>query len=137
MKISVCLVSVLLLCAACTTPTDPGQVYNLRDVTKRPTPARAIPPSYPSELKSKGISGEVIVEVIVSENGEITNARVIKATHQQFADAAMAAVVKWQMHPGQLNGTPVKCRVQMPFDFSIVPDEKSAPDHFSVVPIEK
>jgi TonB family protein len=109
----------------------------MRDVTKRPSPARAIPPSYPKELKAKGISGEVIVEVIVSENGEITNARVIKATNQQFADAAMAAVVKWKMHPGQLNGAPVKCRVQLPFDFSIVPDEQFAPDHFSVVPSEK
>jgi TonB family protein len=87
------------------TRTDEGCVKNPR-VTHRTAPV------YPSEAKSHGVEGHVILQVRLTKGGEIDTLEVIeaKATDSHYAPmfshAATEAVRKWSFSPGTLNGKP-------------------------------
>lgn len=90
-------------------------------------------PSYPFELRKARVSGEALVEFIVTANGTVRDPRVVKATHAEFGDAAVAAVHKWQFHPGMLNGKPVDTKMIVPLVFDLDPQPLPVPVNHVVV----
>ena len=85
------LIGLLLFASGCATPPR-GTAANTRDVP--PKAVCLVPPKYPFELHKAGITGEVLIEFVVSQSGEVTEARVISATHPLFGAAAVDAVLK-------------------------------------------
>jgi protein TonB len=58
-------------------------------------------PSYPSEARSKGQSGTVVVEFIVGENGRVISAYAKKPSPWPLLnDRAVSAVLRWKFPPG-------------------------------------
>lgn len=87
------------------TRTDEGCVKNPRVIHKTA-------PDYPEEAKRHGVTGSVILQVRLTETGEIETLVLIeaKATDSHyipmFTHAATEAVRKWRFEPGTLNGKP-------------------------------
>ncbi|HEX2852321.1 MAG TPA: energy transducer TonB [Opitutaceae bacterium] len=97
-----------------------GNIFNLRDVERAPSPIFQPPPDYPSAMRREAIDAQVVVEFIVSSRGEVVNAFVISSTHHAFEDAALAGVGKWKFRPGLRGGRKVNTRLRVPILFRIV-----------------
>jgi TonB family protein len=129
------LVVALSLLTACTAPSDskttagvggdqtppaaPLEAFEPQNVDQPPK-ARYMPrPNYPFELRRAGVTGETLTSVVVTADGNVADARTLRATNQAFADAALECVKKWKFSPALRNGIPVNCRVSLPIAFSI------------------
>ncbi|MBL9189341.1 MAG: sigma-70 family RNA polymerase sigma factor [Opitutaceae bacterium] len=56
-----------------------SEVFEISRLDRMPTPSFQARPQYPAALKAVGVEGEVIVDFIVSANGEVRNARAIRS----------------------------------------------------------
>ncbi len=92
------------------------------DISKldvRPVAVFQARPQYPAELRRKGIRGEAVVDFIVTVDGDVRNASVLRATHPEIGDAALAAVAQWKFKPGMLRGRVVNTHMQVPVVFTL------------------
>jgi len=75
---------------------------------------------YPEKAKKNKISGKVFVQFIVDENGEVTNAKVIRAVSPELDEEALRVInsmEKWT--PGKEKGKPVKVQFTVPIQFAL------------------
>jgi periplasmic protein TonB len=75
-------------------------------------------PEYPSLAKAAGIQGLVIVEVIIDEHGDVTNARVLRST-AVLDQAALDAVRRWKFSPARLNGEAIPVVMTVTINFQL------------------
>lgn len=86
-------------------------------------PARAIQvvnPVYPQSAQARGIEGFVILEILVSERGQVTEAKVLSANPEGlFEQVAIEAIRKWNFEPGIENGKTVMSRIKQKVNFEL------------------
>lgn len=74
-------------------------------------PPRAVSkgaPEYPAEARSKGVSGYVVLKILVGQNGMIENIKVEQSEPAGFFDqAALKSVRDWRFEPGVSKGQAV------------------------------
>jgi protein TonB len=110
--------------------TGPGPVTDyipdeyaveVRPVLDRNGLGRALERNYPPVLRDARVSGRVVIELIVDENGRPRpgSARVIDASHPAFADAALRAVDRFRFRPARIGGTAVPVRVTIPIQWTV------------------
>lgn len=87
-------------------------------VDENPQPLRTPPPEYPAELKQDNISGIVLLDVVVTDDGRVDSAEVVKSTAEAFNAPTLAAVKTWRFRPGKVEGRPVSVRLRLPVKFS-------------------
>src|SRR5262249_10923855 len=75
-------------------------------------------PEYPAEAKKAGIEGDVVIELLINEEGNVAHAR-IKEGPQELQAAALAAVKNWKFRPTLLNGNPMKVCGVVTFRFKL------------------
>lgn len=93
--------------------------FTMDQLSQRPA-ARVQPqPAYPYEMSRAGISGDVVVEFIISEHGDVIDARVIRSSHREFETSAMQAVMKWKFKAGRKDGKAVKVRASQLLEFNL------------------
>jgi len=103
-------------------PTGLGKgmvVFEPSQLDQQPVPTFQVRPQYPYEMSRQGITGEVIVDLIVDEYGSVTNAFALHASQREFEVPAVQAVSKWKFKPGRKNGRAVKTHVQAPVEFRL------------------
>jgi protein TonB len=61
----------------------------------------------------------VIVEAIIDEKGNVTNARVLKGQPMGLDKAAIDAVTRWKFKPATLQGRPVKVYYSLTVNFQV------------------
>jgi len=71
---------------------------------KEPTLLKRVDPVYPAGTAPTGVT---IAEIIVSVDGRVTEARVLRSPGSAVDAAAIAAVRQWVFQPTLLNGVPV------------------------------
>ncbi len=76
-------------------------------------------PEYPYHLWKKKVSGEVVIEHIVTTNGSVEHPKVIHASNKKFIRPAFEAIRKWQFKPGTEDGVPVIASIQSTVRFKI------------------
>lgn len=59
-------------------------------------------PDYPEILEDEGIEGTVTLELLISKDGKVLKAKVIKSDHELFSESALKAVKKYKFSPGKL-----------------------------------
>lgn len=84
-----------------------------------PVPVTTTLPEYPRHLRKDGLSGVVSLSVRVSETGKVTDAKVVKSTHKDFEEPALAAVKEWRFKPATKGGKPVELTIRLPLKFSL------------------
>ncbi|HKP73744.1 MAG TPA: energy transducer TonB [Pyrinomonadaceae bacterium] len=99
-------------------PVRGGRLAN--QATKR------VQPVYPPIAKAAGAQGAVAVEVVISEEGEVTSARAVSG-HPLLQQAAVDAAKEWRFVPTKLSGNPVKVTGTISFNFVLPPKEDNAP----------
>lgn len=118
-----------LLCVAAlaslalATPALAQSVGNVPDVVAKfdtpPRPLKTKPPRYPEKLRQEGVSGAVVVVLIVDEGGKVIASEVMKASNAEFREPALEAVRNWTFEPAKVAGKPVRAKVSIPLNFSV------------------
>ena len=73
---------------------------------------------YPQMAQENGISGRVIVKLVVEKDGSVSDVTVIRGVDKDLDREAMRvvrAMPKWQ--PGKNNGQAVRCYYNLPVTF--------------------
>ena len=76
-------------------------------------------PVYPAALAAKGEMGGAIVELLIDADGHVKNATVLRASHPEFGEAALAAVKQWEFKPAMKDGVPGESRWRLAISFTI------------------
>jgi serine/threonine-protein kinase len=86
----------------------PGQLYSEGDPEVVKAECQSCPTDYPPVLERLRLEGDVEVQLLVDENGRVTDARVTGASRRELKDAAVQAVRKWRFRPATKQGVPGK-----------------------------
>ncbi|NTX10218.1 energy transducer TonB [Myxococcus sp. CA051A] len=79
---------------------------NLPESATAPEPLESnLIPEYPSEARSKGQEGMVILKGVVEVDGRVTQLKVMRGD-EPFASAALSAVRTWRFKPAIVDGRP-------------------------------
>ena len=85
-------------------PTAPVRVGGNIRIPRRVS--EGTPPSKPDVAKQAGISGVVILEIIIGTDGAVREAKIIRSI-PLLDEAALETVRQWRYEPTLLNGVPV------------------------------
>jgi TonB family protein len=85
-------------------PGDPP--LRIGGAIKEPTKIKDVKPVYPPIAQAARVSGIVILEINVDQDGKVVDARVIRPV-ALLDQAAIDAVLQWEYMPTLLNGQPV------------------------------
>jgi|SRR5581483_1267982 len=85
------------------------------------TPAliRRVEPVYPEVASLAHLTGLVVLEATVNEEGRVVAVRVVRSRHPLLDRAASEALAEWRYSPLVLNGTPMPFVVTVTFTFSV------------------
>ena len=83
-----------------------------------PVPVRTRPPEYPSQLKRDGVSGMVVVNVVIEADGSVADVEIRKSTNSEFDAPALEAVKNWRFKPAKKDGNAIRSKVALPLKFS-------------------
>jgi TonB family protein len=79
---------------------------------------KRVNPSYPEIAKQAQVSGSVVVEIVVDEEGNVIAAKALSG-HPLLRDAAVEAARQWQFTPTQLQSESVKVVGTLTFNFNL------------------
>jgi periplasmic protein TonB len=97
-------------------PPMPTQIRRSEGVLRGNAINRPVP-DYPPLARQANVSGDVIIEILVDEQGEVSNARVLQG-HPLLRAAALQAAQQWKFRPTLLNNQPVKVQGVLTFRFT-------------------
>jgi TonB family protein len=83
-----------------------------------------VDPDFPPLALQSRIQGEVILNVFIDTNGDISDVKLISG-HPMFSPPAIEAVRQWRYTPYLLNGSPVNVQTMVRLKFIIPPDNES------------
>src|SRR4051794_8309674 len=87
-------------------------------LTRPPELVEFVPAKYPPEAEAAGIQGSVVLAVVIGEDGEVREARVVEpGPHPGFGPAALHAVVQFRFRPAELDGKPAAVEIAYRYDF--------------------
>lgn len=99
-------------------PTIDG--YEWGEIDQSPSIVRRFPPRYPYRARRRGVTGTVVVRFLITCDGTVSSAKIMKAEPEGiFEDAVLACVRKWKFRPGRHRGKPVPTWAELPFRFKL------------------
>jgi len=82
------------------------------------TAIKKVQPVYPPEAKAAGVSGQVKIQILVSEKGNVIEAKTVEG-HPLLRGAALDAARMWVFKPTEIEGIPVKVKGILLFKFRL------------------
>ena len=79
-----------------------------------------VPPVYPPLAKQARVQGDIVLEAVISREGDVTNLRVVSG-HPLLVEAALTAARQRKYKPTLLNGQPVEVISQITVPFKLEP----------------
>ena len=77
-------------------------------------------PPYPESLEEEGVEGSVTLELLISKEGKVLKAKVIKSDHELFSESALKTVKNYRFSPGKLkDGSEVDSLIEFVIKFEI------------------
>lgn len=104
-------------------PPNPAPKPILKPVSSGVLNGKAISlpsPSYPETARRMRISGVVVVEVVVDENGKVISAHAVSGP-PMLKDPAVQAALRARFSPTKLSGQPVKVFGAISYKFTLTP----------------
>lgn len=106
------------------TPAPPSAAPHRIRVGGNVTPAKLVyqaKPEYPEDIKSRGITGDVVLHAVISKEGMVISLASVSSPDPALTDAAMKAVRQWRYEPSLLNGEPVETATTITVNFELEP----------------
>lgn len=96
-----------------------GDLIPLEDVDIEPEIAKRVDPKYPSVAFQRGIEGKVVINVLISESGDVIETALIKGIPGPFGfnEDCTDAVRQWKFVPAFKDGVKVKVWKTISFTF--------------------
>jgi protein TonB len=83
------------------------------------TPLQRIAPQCPRRAAEDGLSGEVVLEILVNADGSVESATVLSSKPRGIFDAAaVSAAKRWKFKPQVVDGKPVPQKGRQPLTFN-------------------
>ncbi len=104
------------------TAGDPGGepranvIYDARSVEVPPVPIDAPRPRYPDFEREAGITGRVVMRLLVDADGSVQDVRYISG-NKGLGVAARETLIRWRFTPARMNGKVVPVWVEIPVNF--------------------
>ena len=99
-------------------PPVRGQVVRVGGRVRRPKLIHQIAPVYPTIAKTAHISGDVVIDAVLDENGNVTQMNVLSGPVLLYP-AALAALKEWKYEPTYLNDVPVAVQLLVTVSFRL------------------
>ncbi len=96
----------------------PPEPLRVGGAIRQPQRVHHVQPVYPPIAQSARIEGIVIIEATIGEDGQVTNARVLRSV-PLLDQAALDAVRQWEYKPTQLNGVSVPVIMTVTVSFTL------------------
>lgn len=87
------------------------------DLVTAPQPIQSILPSYPDELRKRGVSGEIGLRLTIDEKGNVQKVEVLKGLHPYLDYSAVQAFMRWTFEPVLRKEKPVRAKFDYAFNF--------------------
>lgn len=76
-------------------------------------------PEYTEEARRLGLAGDVVLEIVVRQDGSVGDVRVMKGLGAGLERRAIDAVRQWRFSPARRHGTPVDVVVEVAVEFKL------------------
>jgi periplasmic protein TonB len=98
-----------------------SEVYSVDLVQEKPDRLAGPQPVYPELLRSAGIQGRVVVQLVVDTMGkaEPNSVKIISSPNPAFNELVKNSVLHTTFRPGRVRGRAVRVLIELPFDFKI------------------
>jgi protein TonB len=100
-------------------PEDPDRVYPSPQVTERARVLAKPEPQYTEDARRNQITGSVVLRVVFSRTGEVTNIRAIHALPFGLTERAIAAARQIRFRPATKDGRLVNVYMQLEYNFNL------------------
>lgn len=85
-----------------------------------PMPLAQVHPSYPYSARRRGVQGWVLVRILVSKAGEVSQVKVLKSRPKGvFEDTVRRTLRSWRFKPAMKDGQPMAAWVQTTIRFKL------------------
>ena len=98
---------------------DPDRVYPALQVTERARVLAKPEPQYTEEARRNAVTGSVVLRVIFSRSGEVTNIRAVQSLPFGLTERAIAAARLIRFRPATRDGRPVNVYMQLEYNFNL------------------
>jgi periplasmic protein TonB len=80
---------------------------------------REVKADYTEDARRRGVSGEVVLEIVVRRDGSVGEVRVLQGLAGGLNERAVQAVRQWRFTPARRLGTPVDVIVEVAVEFRL------------------
>jgi TonB family protein len=84
-----------------------------------PRVIREVKADFTEEARRRGVSGEVLLEIVVRRDGSVSDIKVMRGLGSGLNERAADAVRQWQFAPARRQGVPVDVIVQVAVEFRL------------------
>jgi protein TonB len=103
---------------AASAPSAPREPARVGGAIRAPHKTHHVAPRYPAIALASRVSGIVILEAVIAEDGAVRDLRVLRSM-PLLDGAAMEAVRQWRFAPSLLNGEPVPVVMTVTVTFNL------------------
>jgi TonB family protein len=98
---------------------DPDRIHSQSQVTERARVLAKPEPQYTEEARRNGITGSVVLRVVFSRSGAVTNIRALQTLPFGLTERAIMAARLIRFHPATKDGLPVNVSMQLEYNFNL------------------
>jgi TonB family protein len=96
-----------------------GGPYRPGSGIEPPRLLREVKADYTEDARQRGVSGDVVLEIVVRRDGTVGDVRVLKGLAGGLNDRAVQAVRQWRFAPASRHGAPVDVVVEVAVEFKL------------------
>jgi protein TonB len=96
-----------------------GGPYRPGSGIEPPRLLREVKADYTEDARQRGVSGDVVLEIVVRRDGSVGDVRVLQGLAGGLNDRAVQAVRQWRFTPARRQGTPVDVVVELAVEFKL------------------
>jgi protein TonB len=100
-------------------PNGPDHIFTNPQVEQRARVLSKPEPQYTEEARKHDVTGTVILRVVFSTSGEVTDIRTVKPLPMGLTERAIAAARQIRFVPAMRGGHPVNVYMQLEYNFNL------------------
>ena len=99
--------------------TDYNRVFNGREVNLTVRILEKPEPVYTAAARNNQVTGTVVLSVVLTASGQVTDIKVVTGLPDGLSEAAIAAARRLKFTPALLDGRPVSMYMQLQYNFNL------------------